>query len=140
MSTPVVDERTHSTVLQALLVGTVNAAEEEPARVFDYGTVPGLDDNDGVLPDIYVVTYLERRYVPPFRAGRPAVTGWRVVCRYVGRDVDEARWAANQVAEALDGITITVGDRTALITFETNSDIEPDEGRYSGSSSWTYAL
>lgn len=132
----VIDERPHAAALEAALTATVGAG-----RIFDYGMVPGADGNAGTLPPIYVLLSIARRYVQPTTAGRSAVTGWRVSCRYVGRTVAEARWAQMQVATALNEVRLSIGGATTTpITHESTTAIEPDDGMQSGLSSWTYAI
>lgn len=132
----VIDERLHAEALTAALTAKVGEN-----RIFDYGMVPGADDNDGTLPPIYVLLSIARRYAEPTTAGRSPVTGWRVSCRYVGSTVAEARWAQMQVAAALNEVRLSIGGKTTTpITHESSTAIEPDEGMQSGLSSWTYVL
>lgn len=149
MSTaPVVDEQAHRDVIAPLLGAQLGMdpvgrdPEGRPAqRVYDYGKVPGANGNQGTLPAIYVLITVERRYVAPMRAGRAGRSAWRVTCRYVGRTVDEARWAANRVTLALDEVELQIGGRRSTpITHESTTTVEPDEGRFSGLSTWTYVL
>lgn len=135
-SAPVIDERTHRDVIEALLTATVGAN-----RVYDYGTVPGSDGNAGTMPPIFVLLTIERRYVEPRRGGRSGRSGWRVTCRYVGRTVDEARWAELKVTQALDEQRLSVGGFTSTpVTHESTTAIAPDDGRFSGLGVWIYAL
>lgn len=131
------DER----IIAAALAAALNTALA-PHAVFEFGEVPGADENPGVLPDIYVVSALERRFVQSGRAvGRTDRTGWRIQLRYVGRDVAEARWCVPRIATALNGKTITVsGTESTPITHETSQAVGPDSGRFSGLVEYTFAL
>ncbi|HKY58305.1 MAG TPA: hypothetical protein VJL80_09730 [Aeromicrobium sp.] len=139
---PVTDERIHRDVLEPLLRAALGV---EPVtgdqRLYDYGEVPGADGNDGVLPSVYVLLTVERRYVGPRRAGRAGRSGWRITARYVGRNVDEARWALDKVTDAIDEARLTIGGYVSTpVTHESSTAIEPDDGRFSGLTVWTYAL
>jgi hypothetical protein len=130
------DERAHRDVIAPLLTATLGAN-----RVCDYGGVPGADNNPGTVPDLFALPAFERRYVEPYHAGRATRSGWRLTVRYVGRTVDEARWAALKVATALNEVRVTIGGiESTPITHESTQAIAPDDGRFSGWSVWTYAL
>ena len=131
----VLDERKHVEAIKAALTAALGAN-----RVFDYGTVPGTDGNAGTLPPIFLLLGLERRYVEPTRAGRTTRSGWRLTVRYVGRTVDEARWAAAKVAEALETRLVVDGVTSTPVTHESTQAIALDDGRFSGWSAFTYAL
>jgi hypothetical protein len=130
------DERAHRDVIAPLLTATLGAN-----RVYDYGRVPGANNNSGTVPDIFALLGFERRYVEPYHAGRATRSGWRLTVRYVGRTVDEARWAALKVATALNEVRVTIGGiESTPITHESTQAIAPDDGRFSGWSAWIYAL
>ena len=136
MSTPGPDERQHFAALATALTSKLGAD-----RVYAYGKVPGSDGNAGTLPPIYVLLAVERRFAPESRQGRAGRSGWRVTTRYVGRSVAEAGWAALQVQKALDEVRVTIdGHASTPVTFESQESIDPDNGRFSGLTSWTYAL
>lgn len=129
-SAPVVDERLHRDALETALTATLGAN-----RVYDYGEV------GQPLPSIFVVLGIERRFVEPRRAGRAGRSGWRVTFRYVGRSVDEARWAGLKVAAAIDEQVLTIGGvKSTPVTHESTTAIAPDDGRYSGLVVYTYVL
>lgn len=129
------DERPHATAVLALLDTALS-----PRDAYVRGTVPGLDDNDGTEPVIYAIVDLERRnHAPTLRAGRTIRRGWRVSVRGVGRTTDEARWTLARASAALDGATLLIaGEPTSPLLFETADQVAPDEGRYSGSVTYTY--
>lgn len=136
VTAPALDERKHVTVIAEALTATLGAN-----RVYEYGTVPGESGVTGTLPPIFALPSLERRYAAPDRSGRSGRSGWRLSVRYVGRTASEARWAGMQIAAALDGANLTIDGYTSTpVTFESQAAVAPDEGRYSGTSSWTYVL
>lgn len=124
------DERLHRTAI----VAAVNAFEDD-LPVYDYGKTPAT------LPPIFALLGIERRYVEPTVAGRSHRSGWRVTIRYVGRTVDEARWAGLKVAEAIDEKRLTVDGATSTpVTHESTQAIALDDGRFAGYAIYTYAL
>lgn len=108
-------------------------------QVYDYGQVPGADNNAGPMPAIYGLLSVERTPGSERRmSGQHNVSGWRIVVRVVGTTVNETRWALNKVAVALNETTLNVGTRsTTPIQFERDQAPELDEGRFSALSSWT---
>jgi hypothetical protein len=140
---PAVDEREHSAVVIAAIQAAFTALN--PAwteTVFDFGSVPGQDQNEGTVPDLFVALQVERRFVTPTRmVTLPSRTGWRIAARYVGRTVNNARLAALAVATALDGQRLVVAGSTSTpVLLENTTSIQPDDGMFSGSSQWTYSL
>lgn len=128
---PVIDERLHRTALIAAIT-----AFEDDLPVFDYGKTPAT------LPPIFVMLAIERRYVEPQTStGTTSRSGWRILFRFVGRTVDEARWAQMKLTQALDQKRLSIGGYTSTpVRHESSSAIAEDDGRYSGSAEWTYAL
>lgn len=136
MTTVLVDARPHATA-----VITAVSTALGPNDAYDLDDVPGENGNVGVLPDIYVVVYVERRYNPNLRSSAQAGSaGWRISARSVGRSVGECRWAMNKVAAALNEAVLTIsGVKTSRIQFENDEPPALDGGRYSALSRWTYA-
>lgn len=141
-SAPVTDERKHDAAIRPLLAARLGDEANGDSRVYAYGEVPGMDRNPGVIPDIYVLLTIERRYAPPVRmVGRPSRSGWRVTCRGVGRTVNEARWAMNASTNALEDLRLQIADATSTpLTLEVAQLVEPDDGRFSGLVTYTYVL
>lgn len=132
------DSRKHAEALKAAI-----KLEIGKWQIYDYGKVPGADGNPGKLPDIYALLTVERRYNPLVRSTKAGSAGWRATVRVVGRTVDEARWASLAVTAALNESRLEIltdaGPRyTSSIQFESEQSPEPDDGRYSALSSWTY--
>lgn len=136
----ILDARPHATAIRTAL-----DAQLDPWLAFDYGEVPGSEGVGGTMPRIFAVVGVERMYLPPRRMpAKSGVTGWRASVRVVARTVNEARWAMFQVATALNEVQLEVGSDLALTTPIQPEDGErapaPDDGRFSATSFWTYAL
>lgn len=103
---------------------------------YDYDDVPDK------LPGLYaLVTVTKRAGAPVYMCGGKAATGYRLTTLAVGRTVDEARWVRDIIAATFeDRITDVAGYETTRVRLESEQPIEPDDGRYSGLTSWTYAL
>lgn len=137
------DERAHAAVIVPLIDAELGPdPDTNESRIYDYGKVPGADGNPGVLPRIYALISLERRFAP----GNKAVattnrSGWRVSVRYVGHTVAEARWAGAQITAALDQQRFTINGLTSTpLIHESTAAVAPDDGLYSGLVGFTYAL
>jgi hypothetical protein len=103
---------------------------------YDYDDVPE------VLPNLYALVTVSKRFGAPigFAGGKP-VNGYRLTTLAVGRTVEEARWIRDLVAGAIEDQKLTIdGLSTTRVRLETEQPIEPDDGRYSGLTAWTYAL
>jgi hypothetical protein len=115
-------------------------------NVYDYGKVPGQSGNPGELPTKFALLSVARRYVPPNRSGGTTVTGYRASVRFVGSSPVNARIIGGWVREAFEsqpgrGKRITLaGVKSTVITHETTTEVEPDDGMYSGVTTYTLAL
>jgi hypothetical protein len=136
--TVVLDSRPHATACRTAITATLAPSW----TAYDYGKVPGADGNPGTLPNIYALVSVERRYNPTLRlSAQSGAVGWRVAVRVVGRTVDEARWALSRVADALNEQRLTVGAQTTTpLQFESEQSPEPDDGRFSALTLYTYSL
>lgn len=101
---------------------------------YDYDDVPDP------LPNLYGLITLSQRAGETSRAsGQRLQVGYRLTLLAVGRSIDEARWVRDQAHDALtDRGFIVAGRPTSLLRVETEVPIEPDEGRFSGFTAWTY--
>lgn len=131
------DTRPHAAAVKAALEATVGAD-----RVFEYGEVPGADNNPGELPPIFVLITVERRTGALTRAGAYAkASGWRVTARAVGRSISECRWTLAKISTALDEQRLTIGGNTTTpIQYESGQAPELDEGRFSALDVYTYVI
>lgn len=99
-----------------------------------------LDDANGVAAEHVQVT-LSQRYVEAERGGRQSGTAYRLTTRPVADTVSNAREIDHRVSLALSGVNLTVGGAyTTPIRLESSDPIGEDDGRYSGLSTWTFAL
>lgn len=101
-----------------------------------------LDDIPSPLPDNYVeVTVSSRAGAPNRSTASTGRSGWRITTRTVGKTVSNAREMRRLVRTALLFVRLTVdGDQTTRIQFESEEPIGPDDGWYSGLSTWSYAI
>ena len=130
-------ERAHAAAFIARLNAALGAPAADPTRgAFDYDDVPD------VLPKIYATVTVSQRGGAPIRmCGGQPMYGWRATTRVVGRTVDEARAAREWIeAEIRNKPLVVDGRESTDVRFETEDVIEPDDGRYSGLTTWTYAL
>ncbi|GAA2008094.1 hypothetical protein [Nocardioides kribbensis] len=130
------DSRPIVTAVKAALTVTLGAD-----RVFEYGDVPGADNNPGSLPRIFALPSIERRFNPALRfSAETDVVAWRLSVRVVGSTVDEARWALFKVAAALNEQSLPVAETfTTPMQFESDQAPESDDGRYSAVATYTFA-
>lgn len=125
------DESTQATAIRAALEDALGKWS-----AYDYDDVP----TD--LPGMYALVTVTRRSGDDFRFsyGRQLV-GYRLTTLAVGRTVDEARWVRARVSDTLSDRAVTIGDvPTTPLRFEVENPIEFDDNRYSGMTTWTYAL
>jgi hypothetical protein len=125
-------EEQHATAVLAAL----NAELAASMRAYDY------DDLPTTRPANYVEVTVSRRAGGPNRnPGSTGRSGWRITTRPVSTTVSNAREMRKRVATALLFNRVTVGgDQSTPIQFETEDPIGPDDGWYSGLSTWTYAV
>ena len=137
MTAPVLDERKHAAALTAALKAAIGTE-----HVYEYGSVPGLDRNGGVEPGIYLLLTVERRFMAAAHSPRRhSKSAWRATVRAVGTTVNESRWAALRVSQALDGVRLTVdGEPSTPVQHESSNAPEFDDNRAHSLSLWTYTL
>lgn len=140
---PVLDAEEHSTVIKATITANLGTW-----KAYDYDQVPGSKLNPIEaerrlpLPGQYALVTVERRFVPALRATAQAGrSSWRVTVLAVGRTVGEAQWMQSRIDQALDENQLTIGGRlTTPLLFELSQTPEPDEGRFTGRSQYTYTI
>lgn len=125
----------------------MTATEEQHATAV-IGFLNGLsanafdpDDLPSPRPENYTEVHLARRYGGVMRGDAiPDGQLYRLLVRQVGRTVTNARQLRANIA-SIEGSVLTVNGRsTTPVTFESADVIAPDDGWYSGSQTWTYAL
>ena len=83
----------------------------------------------------YTEVTVSRRFGAAERvAGNAATVGWRITTRVVLRYAANAAEFRERSAGALEGVAL--GDSTPC-RFETENEVEPDNGWWSGITSWT---
>lgn len=134
--------------VRSLAADVKAAITAQGVTVLDYDDAQDLQNGDEVdfggvvldtLPPIHVLVSLSRRFGGnPRVSAHKTVSGWRLTTTAVGTTVDEARWAAEKVARLeFARITATGYDLSPLM-FEVENAPEPDDGFYSGATSWTF--
>lgn len=99
-------------------------------------------DTKQAPPAYYTEVTVSRRFGGVFRDGgeTPDSTLYRATTRSVAKTLSNAREMRRRAA-GLEGITVTVGGVVSSpIMFETEEIIGPDDGWFSGLTSWTFAL
>lgn len=144
MSTaPGLDPRDHLAAVKAAITSHLG-----PWVAYSFGEVPGDPDHPDedqrdpeLLPPMYALVAVDRRYAPSPRGGHASRSSWRVWVRSVGTTVDEALWVQAHVYEGLDGALLTVsGHATTPLEHESSTTPEPDGGRLSALSQFIYSL
>lgn len=98
-----------------------------------------LDEVPATRPESYVEVSVARR---PIRGnqrhdGSPSFKGYRLTARFVAQSITNARLLEQKTTEALDFIAL--GPDVTPVEFETATSIDPDDGWFSGVTSWTFA-
>ena len=111
------------------------------ARLSSFNAAPyDLDDIPTPLPAYYNEVTVSRRFGGVMRGERPTTTLYRLTVRAVAKTVSNAREMRRR-GEQIEGTTITVdGVESTPVQFETSQPIGPDDGWYSGLTSYTFAV
>jgi hypothetical protein len=132
----VLDVTTRAQIITTL-VAAINAQLPDSVRAYD------LDDLPGERPDTYVEITLSRRPIDESRRadGSLSFVGYRLGTRVVARYATSARAAQGRCSAALDFVSMTFPDgATAVIEFETEDDVAPDDGWFSALTDWTFSI
>lgn len=102
-------------------------------------TVQALEDMVA-LPPQYVELGAMRRFGGTERlVGSPVPRLWRAYTRVVASREVNARRMRSLVSEALEDARLTVGGKTSgPVRLEAQDPVAPDDGWYSGLTTWTY--
>lgn len=102
-------------------------------------TVQQLEDATA-LPQQYVELGVTRRFGgTELLAGSPRPLVWRAYTRAVALREVNARRMRSLVSEALEDARLTVAGKTSgPLRFESADPVAPDDGWYSGLTTWTY--
>lgn len=114
----------------------LNGVLPAETKAWAAGTLPA------VRPDSYVEVFVSRRLAGEMRAcGSQGSTGWRIGARQVALLEANAYQLRVLTSEALEYARLLIDGVTSTgIQFETAEDIGPDDGWFSGLSTWTYQL
>ena len=134
MSAPGIDQRAHATAWRTMIDDLI-----DPGQAFDRDEVPGLTGNPHDLPDLYCVIDITRRFVELARLTVDS-SGWRVLVTVVGGTPYAVRAALSKIA-TVEGKRLVIGAaKSTPIAHQNTEDAGPDDGRFSASVEWTYAL
>lgn len=123
-------ERQHA----AAVVAAVNAALANR-------TAYEPDEVPATRPTEYVEVTVTRRFGGESRLpGRKGTTGWRITTRPVSQSsLTDCQVMAEGVRTGLEDVFLSVaGETTSPVQFESAEPIGPDDGWFSGLSTWTY--
>lgn len=116
------------------------------AALASYGPVSGAvkaldyDEAQSVTAE-HVVMAVARRVSPAERAGRESQSPWRLQTRPVAGTVSNGRTIARRCFATLSGVRLVAGGETSTpIRLESADDIGPDNGKYSGLTTWTFTF
>lgn len=121
----------HAVAIEALLDAVV-----DPKGAFEYDAVPSP------RPTRYIEFGISRRFGgEPRTSSRKATTGYRLSVRAVADTIKDARTMHEKARAALEGIRVTVDGRVSTpIQFETEEEVGPDDGKFSGHIAYTYTI
>lgn len=113
----------------AAVVAALSAANAFPHTLGDLARL-------SVLPDYYNEVTVSPVYVGSFdSAGGAVVDAWRITTRAVAKTEDNAREMRRRATAALKGNRL--GGSTPVL-FESGDPIAPDDGWFSGLTTWTF--
>ena len=126
---------TESQVVAAVLAA-VNAALPATVRAYEPSKVPGS------RPAEFVQVTVVRRSGGTARAGRRSTRGWAVYFMAASRTSEaNARNSLRLAGDALENRALIVGDESSTpVEFNTARPVSPDDGWFSGSSVYHFAI
>lgn len=129
------------TVTWDVVAAALTALLPVGVTVYRKGTVPGADGQAGTLPQKFVTLHLERRYLPPSHGSRlRSRASWRAIARAVANTTRNAD-ALLDDCSGIEDQRLTVEDYTSTpVEFESGVPAAPDDGKFSGSLTWTFTL
>lgn len=137
MVAPSVDETAVWDLVAALLTPMLDAGVE----LYRAGAVPGADGNGGTATQKYVTVHLERRYLPAVHGSRlRSRTGWRMVVRAVANTARNAADLLVGCSGIEDQRLMHEGRRSTVVEHESSEAVRADDGKFSGSLTWTFTF
>lgn len=110
------------------VVAALTAANAAPHTLGDLARL-------SIPPDYYNEVTVTPTYIGTYdAAGAPVVDGWRITTRAVAKTEGNAREMRRRAAAGLRGVR--VGSSTPVL-FESADPIAPDDGWFSGLTTWT---
>lgn len=118
------------------VLALINAALNPRSHAYDVDAIPETRPAD------YVEVSVSRRYGgSPRLDGLRGAVGWRVTARAVSTNVANARLMHEKTRAALEYRRVVAGGRTSTpVQFETSEPVGPDDGWFSGLTSYTYTI
>lgn len=128
------EEQIATAVISALNSALNSYGATGTVKAYDY------DDAAGVTVE-HVQVSVARRFSDAERAGRESQSPWRLQTRPVANSVTNARTIAQKCSAALSGSRLTIDGATSTpIRLESADDIGPDDGKFSGLTTWTFTF
>lgn len=118
-------------------VAAINAQLPDDVRAYN------LDDVPAKRPATYVEVTISRRFIDDARRadGSLSFDGYRLGTRVVARYATSARTAQDRCRAALDFVSLAFPDGAgAVVEFETEDELEPDDGWFSALTDWTFSV
>lgn len=116
------------------------------AALASYGTASGAvkaldyDDAQGVTAE-HVQVSVSRRFAETKRGGAVSRAPFRLQTRPVGNTISNARAINQRVFTALQDSRVTADGQTSTpVDMESADDIGPDDGKFSGLTTWTFTF
>lgn len=137
MGTPSVEQTVMWDVVKADLAARVPV----DVTIYRKGDVPGADGQGGTLPQKFVTLQLERRYLPPSHGSRQrSRAGWRAIARAVANTTRNAEDLLDDCSGIEGQRLVSDGRRSTPVEYESGTAPGPDDGKFSGSLTWTFTF
>lgn len=110
-------------------------------ELYRSGDVPGADGNGGTPPQKFVTLHLERRYTPASHGSRlRSRSGWRMVVRAVADATRNAEALLVDCSGIEDTQFVVGADISTPVAHETSQAAKADDGKFSGTTAYTFTL
>lgn len=133
---PTVDENVAHAAVKAVLQPALPAG----VSVYAHGEVPGTNGGTTPLPQKWVLLTIERRYTETTHIGRTR-TAFRAYVRTVADTKHNAGDLTLRCTEAIEDAVLVIDDvESTMVAHETSEAVKPDDGKFSGMTSFTFTL
>jgi hypothetical protein len=137
MPAPSIEQTVTWDVVETALTALLPAG----VAVYRKGDVPGADGQAGTLPEKFVTLHLERRYLPASHGSRlRSRSGWRAIARAVANTTRNADALLDDCSGIEDQRLTVEGRLSTPVEFESGAPAAPDDGKFSGSLTWTFTF